>query len=353
MRSHRIAVIPGDGIGPEVITGALRVLDAAASRFGFVLEKEFLPFSGEHYLKTGELMTPAAIDGLRNFDALFLGAVGHPGITPGIVERSILGGLRRGFDLFANIRPVRSLHPALSPLKKAAAGNLDFVIVRENTEDLYTQRGRYENRGTRDEVAHIEGFYTYAGVERITRYAFELARRRSRAKTVMLVDKSNAIPFQDIWGRVFEEVGQEFDDIRREHLYVDVAALKLVETPERFDVILTSNLFGDILSDLSAGLIGGLGFAPSANLHPGRPGLFEPVHGSAPDIAGSGRANPIAAILSGAMMLEALGETEATRVVEEAVSQSLRSLTTESSGELRIPDTGDCANRIRSLVEAR
>ncbi len=323
----KIAVIAGDGIGPEVIEAAIPVLDRVAAKHGLSMAWERLPYSANHYLKTGETLPDTALGHLRNdADAIFLGALGDPRVPGNEHARDILLGLRFKLDLYVNFRPVRLLHPDLTPLRHP--GSIDFVIFRENTEGQYLGRGRSSG----DE--HVaEEVNTGKGVERIMRAAFHWAKAHDKNRVTMS-DKSNAIPTHRIWQERFKAVAREYPGIVAEHRYVDALALDLVREPARFQVIVTNNLFGDILSDLGAGLVGGLGIAASANLHPGsRHGLFEPVHGSAPALAGKGVANPVAAVLTGALMFEHLGHPAAARDLERAVTQAL-------ADGARTPDIG-------------
>jgi 3-isopropylmalate dehydrogenase len=316
VRPRRIAVIAGDGIGPEVIEAAIPVLDRAAAKHGFALAWERLPYSADHYLATRETLPEPAFTRLRDeVDAIFLGAIGDPRVPGNEHARDILLGLRFRLDLYINFRPVQLLHPEITPLK--AVGNIDFVIFRENTEGVYLGRGRV----TGDEYI-AEEVNTAKGVERIIRAAFAWAKAHGRTRVTMS-DKSNAVPAHKIWQQQFRAVAAEYPGITAEHRFVDALAMELVRDPQRFQVIVTNNLYGDILSDLGAGLVGGLGLAASANLHPGRAGLFEPVHGSAPPLAGQGVANPMAAILTGALMFEQLGHPEAARALERAVRAAL------------------------------
>lgn len=318
MSSYRIALIPGDGIGPEVVSAGFEVIDAAARLDGISLRTEALPYSADHYLRTGETLPDQAFARLRDeTDAIFVGALGDPRVPGNEHARDILLGLRFRLDLYINFRPVRLLHPRLCPLK--GVGQLDFTIFRENTEGQYLGMGRAENVGTPDERQISEEIHTRKGVTRIIEAAFAWARDHKKDRVTMS-DKSNAVPFQRIWGEVFAQVGAGFPGITREHRYVDALALELVREPERFQVIVANNLYGDILSDLGAGLVGGLGVAASANLHPGRPGLFEPVHGSAPPLAGKNVANPMATVLTGALMLGALGHPATAARLEKAVA---------------------------------
>ena len=320
---YTIAVIPGDGIGPEVISASLEVIVRAAELEGTELLFEMLPYSADHYLKTGVTLPDDAFRHLRDdVDAIFLGALGDPRVPDNEHARDILLGLRFRLDLYINFRPVTLLHPRLTPLKVAerqdGGAAIDFVVFRENTEGQYQGFGRAENVGTPDEKLISEEIHTLKGVRRIITAAFEWAAAHNRTR-ITLCDKSNAVPFHKIWGRVFAEVGEGFPGITREHRYVDALAMELVREPGRFQVIVANNLYGDILSDLGAGLVGGLGLAGSANLHPGCTGLFEPVHGSAPPLAGKDVANPMAAVITGALMLESLGSPAAARRLETAV----------------------------------
>ena len=330
----RIALIPGDGVGPEVVREAERVLESCV-RAGLVeIHTEAFPHGADHYLSTGETLSEESFARLRDgFDAILLGAVGDPRVPDGRHARDILLGLRFRLDLYINFRPARLRLAELSPLRSADHTAIDFVIFRENTEGLYTGAGRIEAAGTPAERAVSEAIATRPGVERIVRAAFEHARSDGRSK-VTLGDKANAVPHvYGLWRRVFAEVASEYEDIEAETMYVDALAMQLVRAPGRFEVIVTSNLLGDILSDLAAELVGGMGLAPSANLNPGVHALYEPVHGSAPDIVGTGAANPMAAILSTALLLRDEGASEAADRVEEAVDEALRA-------GMRTPDVG-------------
>ncbi len=324
---HRVAVIAGDGIGPEVIEAAIPILDRVAARHDFALEWERLPFSADHYLKTKETLPATALEHLRNdVDAIFLGALGDPRVPGNEHARDILLGLRFKLDLYVNFRPVQLLHPDLTPLRNPGA--IDFLIFRENTEGQYLGRGRSSG----DE--HVaEEVNTGRGVERIIRAAFDWAAKHGKTRVTMS-DKSNAIPTHRIWQERFKAIAKDYNGITAEHRYVDALALELVREPERFQVIVTNNLYGDILSDLGAGLVGGLGVAASANLHPGkRHALFEPVHGSAPGLVGKGVANPVAAVLTGGLMFEHLGHPAAAADLKQAVRTLLATTA-------RTPDLG-------------
>jgi len=337
MTSYDIGIIPGDGIGPEVLREGLKVLDAVAAAEGFTYKPVEYPYSGEYYLKTKELVPPAVIDEWRTLDAVLLGAIGHPDVEPGLVERSVILGLRFGLDLYINLRPIKLYAEHLCPIKGKGPADLDFVVVRENTEGEYSQIGGHLKKGTPDEVALVNGVYTWKGCERASRYAFELARRRgveraaARTPQVTLVDKANAIRPHDIWTRAFAEVAREFPDIQTDHAYVDACCMWMIKNPEWFDVIVTTNLFGDIITDLGAMLQGGMGIAASGNIHPGRTSMFEPIHGSAPKHAGKNVACPLGAILAVGMMLDFVGETQAAARIEQAVADLLAGGTVRSA----------------------
>ena len=325
MTSYRIAVVPGDGIGPEVVREGAKVLQRAAELEGFGVELTEFPFGAEHYLSTGEVLPDNWIEDVKAYDAVLLGAIGDPRVEVGKLERAIIAGLRFGLDLFVNLRPIQLYDEKLCPLKDKGPADIDILAIRENTEDVYTGIGGVFRKGTPDEVAVAEMLFTRKGTERVIRYAFELARKRGGRKKLTMVDKANAIRAMDLWTRTFAEVGEEYPDIERDHMYVDAASMFLVKEPERFDVIVTSNMFGDIITDLGAMITGGLGIAASGNIHPGQVSMFEPVHGSAPPFAGKNVVSPIATILSVSMMLNHLGETKAASRIETAVAQLLQS----------------------------
>ena len=345
-KTHRIAVIPGDGIGPEVVREGLRVLERVAAREGFRIETTRFPFGAEHFLATKEVLPDAAFEHIRQHDAVLLGAIGDPRMAPGFLEFGIVGRLRFGLDLFANLRPVKLYDEYLCPLKDKKPEHLDFVVVRENTEDAYAGMWGHFKKGTPDEVATQEILFTRKGVERVLRHAFELCRARDRRRKLTLLTKANAIRAMELWTRTFAEVGAEYPDITREHQYIDAACMFVVTAPEQYDTVVTSNMFGDIFTDLCAALVGGLGLAASGNIHPGRVSLFESIHGSAPQFAGQNRANPLATIMAVAMMLEFLGEKAAAARVEEAVVRLLRSRKLPNLGM----DSGFGTDRVGSLV---
>ena len=316
----RIAVVAGDGIGPEVTAEAVRVLELLQDTHGLRFEPRHFDWGADKYLREGVTLPEGALELLaREFDAVLAGAFGDPRVPSNQHAEDILLGMRRGLDLYINLRPVRLLDARLTPLSNRAAADIDFVVLRENTEGAYVGAGGFLKKGTPDEIATQEELNTRRGVERIVVAAFEYARARGRRKVTM-ADKSNVQRFGgDLWQRVFREVSSRYAEIEANHQYVDAMAMYMVLDPAQYDVIVTNNLFGDILTDLGAALQGGLGTAASGNIHPGRVSLFEPVHGSAPPLAGKNAANPIGAILTAAMMLEYLGQEAAGRAVEEAV----------------------------------
>ena len=321
-RTCRIAVIPGDGIGKEVMAEGIKVLDAAASKYGFSCAWEHFDWSCEYYLKHGRMMPEDGLDQLREDDAVFLGAVGYPGVPDHVSLWGLLLPIRRGFDQYANIRPVRLLPGVASPLAGREPGDIDIVIVRENTEGEYTQIGRREHEGTEDERVVQESVFTRKGVDRIMRYAFELAEKRR--KHVTSATKSNGLAVSmPYWDERFRAMAAGYPGTRTDQFHIDILTAQFVRNPHWFDVVVGSNLFGDILSDLGPACVGTIAIAPSANLNPERthPSMFEPVHGSAPDIAGKGIANPIGQIWAGSMMLEHLGHPEAAAAIMRAIEQ--------------------------------
>ena len=340
--THRIAVIPGDGIGKEVTAQAVRVLEASGD-----CELHALPWSADHYLATGETMPANGYDVLRSFDAVFVGALGDPRVPDNRHARDILLGTRFELDLYVNYRPVRLLHQGLCPLKGRTPDEVDFAVFRENTEGVYVGIGGRFKPGTDDEVAIQEEINTFKGVNRIVRHAFEFARTRGLTR-VCMADKSNAMAQgHALWQRVFHTVRAEYPEITATHLYIDALAMFLVQDPGQFDVIVTNNLFGDIVTDLGGALQGGLGMAASGNLHPGRTSMFEPVHGSAPPLAGKNVANPIGAILSAALMLETLGRAEDAKRIERAVESAVHDgdVTRDVGGTLGTREAGDAILR--------
>jgi 3-isopropylmalate dehydrogenase len=320
----KIAVIPGDGAGPEVTQEALRVLDVIEQKRRLGLTFESFDFGAERYLKTGVAMPPGQIDAFREgYDAILFGAVGDARVKDNAHAREILLGLRFGLDLYVNFRPCRLMSDRLSPLKGKGQKEIDFVVFRENTEGMYNAIGGVLKKGTPDEVTIAEEVNTRKGVERIIRAAFGWAKAHGK-KRVALGEKSNAIAAHELWLRTFREVAREYSEIEAKHFYIDALAMQMVLKPEAFDVIVTTNLFGDILTDLGAALTGGMGVAPSANLNPDSTPLFEPVHGSAPDIAGKGLVNPAAMLLTSALMLAELGHPEEGRLLERSVEEAVQ-----------------------------
>ena len=329
---YKIAVIPGDGTGPEVTAEAVKVLAATAKRCGFKYESTEFDFGGDRYLRSGEVLPDTAVDELRQFDAILLGAIGHPDVQPGILEKGILLRLRFEMDLYINLRPVK-LYPGVdTPLKDKGPEDIDFVVVRENTEGLYTGTGGFIKKGTPDEIAVQESVNTRKGVERCLRYAFEYTRKRARRKTLMLCGKTNVLTYAfDLWERVFHEVGgADYPDIRRDYAHVDATCMWMVKNPEWFDVIVTDNMFGDIITDLGAMIQGGMGIAAGGNINPGTVSMFEPIGGSAPKYTGKNLINPMAAICACQMMLDHLGEADAAarvdRAIADVVSNKLQSM---------------------------
>jgi 3-isopropylmalate dehydrogenase len=340
----RIAVIPGDGIGKEVTPEAVKVLRAVASARNRQLEFVEFDWGADKYLREGVSLPPGAVEMLREeFDAILFGALGDPRVPSNQHAADILLGLRFKLDLYVNARPVELLHDRLTPLRDRSENDVRIMVFRENTEGLYVGVGGFFKKGTADEIAVQEDVNSRKGVERIIRYAFEYARKNGR-KRVCMSDKSNAMTFaHDLWQRVFKEVRQEYSDIESRHLYIDTLAMEIVRDPRQFDVIVTCNLFGDIISDLGAQLAGGLGLAPSGNIHPGRTSLFEPVHGSAPNIAGKGIANPLGSVLTAGMLLEFLGWKEEAAALHAGVKEALfkNCLTPDLGGTRKTVEVGD------------
>ena len=343
--NHRIAVIPGDGIGKEVVPEGLRVLEAAGRRFGFTLEPTHFDWSCERYAQTGRMMPEDGLARLGSFEAIFLGAVGWPGVPDHVSLWGLLIPIRRAFHQYVNLRPVRLLPGARSPLAGRSPADIDMVIVRENNEGEYSEIGGRLYRGTVEEVAVQQAVFTRRGCDRVMRYAFELARRRPR-KHVTSATKSNGIihsmPF---WDERFAAMAKDYPDVRTDQYHIDILTAHFVQHPDWFDVVVASNLFGDILSDLGPAIAGSIGLAPGGNINPEKayPSMFEPVHGSAPDIAGKGVANPVAQIWTGAMMLEHLGHAEAAAAVVAAIERVVaegRTLTRDLGGKASTREVG-------------
>ena len=321
---HKIAVIPGDGIGPEIIQEGIKVIKAAATRLGIKYEFVNYDLGGERYLKSGEILPDNVLSELKEMDAIYLGAVGHPEVKSGILEQGLLLKLRFALDQYINLRPIKLYPGVWTPLKDKGPEDIDFVVVRENTEGAYCGIGGVFKKGTADEISIQEDINTRKGVERTIRYAFEYTRKRNKKKKLTLCDKANVLTYaHDLWRRVFEEVGQEYPDIKRDYTFVDATCMWMVKNPEWFDCIVTCNMFGDIITDLGAVIQGGMGIAAGGNINPEGVSMFEPIHGSAPKYTGKNVINPLATIAAGAMMMEVLGEKKAAAVIEKAVIRVL------------------------------
>jgi 3-isopropylmalate dehydrogenase len=320
-KTYNIATIPGDGTGPEVVREGRKVLAAAANKYEFKLNFEEFDFGGDRYLRTGEILPDSATAELRKFDSIFLGAIGHPDVKPGILEKGILLRLRFELDQYINLRPIK-LYPGVStPLKDKGPEDIDYVVVRENTGDVYTGSGGVTMKGTAHEVAMQNMVYNRFLVDRCLRYAFEYTRKRNKRKTLALCGKTNVLTYVfDLWERAFHEMGQaEYPDIKREYYHVDATCMWMIKNPEWFDVIVTTNMFGDIITDLGAITQGGMGIAAGGNINPEGVSMFEPIGGSAPKYTGMNVINPLAAIACGGMMLEQLGEAKAAQAIENAI----------------------------------
>ncbi len=334
---YKIAVIPGDGTGPEVVVEGLKVLEAAGKKYKFAYETKIFDFSGERYLKTGKLVEEKDVEELKEYSAIYLGAVGHPDVKPGIMETGVLLKLRFALDQYINLRPVKLYNPEFCPLKDKKAQDIDFVVVRENSEGLYKGMGEFQNKGTQDEVAIQISYNTRKGVERCIRYAFEYCRKRNKGKKLTLCGKTNVLTYAwDLWQRTFNEVAKEYPDIKTDYAHVDATTMWFVKNPEWFDVIVTDNMFGDIITDLGAMIQGGMGIAAGGNINPQGVSMFEPIGGSAPKYTGKNVINPLAAICAVGMMLETLGEEKAGKAIEDAVikvvSTKLKSLAAGKMG---------------------
>ncbi len=322
---YKIAVIPGDGTGPEVIKEGLKVLEAVSQKFNFSYEKVIYDLGAERFLKTGEVLPESVLKELAGFNAIYLGAIGDPRVKPGILEKGILLKLRFHFDQYVNLRPVILYDARFCPLKDKKEEDVDFVVIRENTEGLYCGAGGFFKKDTPDEIAIQESINTYKGVERVVRFAFEYARKRNKKKKVTLCGKTNVLTYAfDLWERVFYKVGRDYPDIEKDYAHVDAICMWMVKNPEWFDVIVTDNMFGDIITDLGAIIQGGLGIACGANINPEGVSMFEPIGGSAPKYTGKNVINPLAAICALSLMLDFLGEKEASLQVEEAVKRVVR-----------------------------
>jgi len=324
-KEYRIGVIPGDGTGPEVVEEGVKVLDAVSKKFGFTLTYTYYNLGGERYLKTGETLPDSVLSELKSQQALFLGAIGHPDVRPGILEKEILLRIRFELDQYINLRPVKLYDGVETPLKNKGPADIDFVVVRENTEGLYAGAGGILKKGTPDEVATQESINTRKGVERCLRFAFDLTRKRNKRNKLTLCGKTNVLTYAfNLWERTFHEVAKEYPGIETDYAHVDATVMWMVKNPEWFDVIVTDNLFGDIITDLGAMIQGGMGIACGGNINPCGVSMFEPIGGSAPKYTGKNVINPLAAIFAGAMMLDSLGESGAAGVIDKAVARALK-----------------------------
>ncbi|HVO27917.1 MAG TPA: 3-isopropylmalate dehydrogenase [Candidatus Margulisiibacteriota bacterium] len=348
MKSYDIALIGGDGTGPEVAREAVKVLEAAARRFDLKLNFVPFDFGGDRYLRTGEVLPDSAVDELRKFPAILLGAIGHPDVKPGILEKGILLRLRFELEQYINLRPVKLYDARFCPLKDKTPADVDFVVVRENNEGLYTGAGGFLFKGTPHEVATQESVNTRRGVERCLRFAFEFTRRRNKRKKLTLCGKTNVLTFAwDLWERAFHEIGaKDYPDIERDYAHVDATTMWFVKNPEWFDVIVTDNMFGDIITDLGAMVQGGMGIAAGGNLNPAGTSMFEPIGGSAPKYTGKNVINPLAAICAGQMLLDFLGEQSAAEAIEKAVIAVVR----EKIADLAAGKMGYSTTQVGDLV---
>jgi len=324
-RKYKIAVIAGDGTGPEVIAQGLKVLRSISRKEGFKCILKNYDLGGKRYLKTGEVLPDSVLKEIRKMDAIYLGAIGYPKVPPGILEKGILLRLRFELDLYINLRPVKLFPGVDTPLKGKGPDDIDFVVIRENTEGLYTGTGGFLKKGTPDEIAIQVSINSRKGVERCLRYAFDYTRKRGKRKKLTLCGKTNVLTYAfDLWERTFHEVAKEYPDIQTDYAHVDATCMWMVKNPEWFDVIVTDNMFGDIITDLGAMIQGGMGIASGGNINPGKVSMFEPIGGSAPKYTGQNKINPLAAILACQMMLEHLGERAGARKIENAVKKAVK-----------------------------
>ena len=352
MKKYRIALIPGDGTGPEVIREGVKALNAISKKLNIDFEFNDLGLGGDRYLKDGTLIPDGLIDDLKkNYDAIYLGAIGHPDVKPGILERGILLRLRFELDLYINLRPVVLFPGVETPLKDKGPEDIDFVVVRENTEGLYAGAGGFLNKGTPYEVAIQESINTRRGVERCIRYAFEYCRKRNKKKLLTLCAKTNVLNYEsDLWYRVFEEVAKEYPDINTDYQHVDALCMWMIKNPEKFDVIVTNNMFGDIITDIGAIIQGGLGIAAGGNINPGKIAMFEPIGGSAPKYTGQGKINPLAAIYAAQMMLEYLGEEKAASLLLDAIKDTVKKLKSLEAGRMGYT-TSEVGDMVAEYIE--
>ena len=332
---YKIAVVAGDGTGPEVVAEGLKVLEAVATKKDFKYELAHYDFGGERYMKTGEVLPDSAIEELRGFDAIYLGAVGHPEVKPGILEKGLLLKLRFALDQYINLRPVKLYPGVLTPLKDKGPEDIDFVVVRENTEGLYVGEGEFINKDSEAEVAIQISRNSYKGVERCLRYAYEYTQKRNKDKKLTLCGKTNVLTYAwDLWDRTFNKLAANYPDIKTDYAHVDATCMWMVKNPEWFDVIVTDNMFGDIITDLGAMIQGGMGIAAGGNINPEGVSMFEPIGGSAPKYTGQGVINPLAAICAAGMLLENIGEVEAGKAIEASVMKVTTQLKSLSAGKM-------------------
>lgn len=325
MKSYKIALIPGDGTGPEVVREGVKVLQAASSKCGFKYETAHYDLGGERYLRTKEVLPDSVVSELKKFDAIFLGAIGHPDVKPGILEKGILLRLRFDLDQYINLRPVQLYDEKFCPLKNKKPDDINFVVVRENSEGLYKGMGEFQNKDTPSEVAIQISHNTYKGVERCLRYAFEYTQKYGKKKKLTLCGKTNVLTFAwDLWERVFYKIAKEFPDVKTDYAHVDATTMWFVKNPEWFDVLVTDNMFGDIITDLGAMIQGGMGIAAGGNINPQGVSMFEPIGGSAPKYTGKNVINPLAAICAVGMLLQQLGESKASLMIENSVKNIVR-----------------------------
>jgi 3-isopropylmalate dehydrogenase len=349
--SYRIAVVPGDGTGPEVVAEGVKALTAAAKKENLTLDFTEFDLGGERYKRTGDILPDETLSDLGQFDAIYLGAIGHPDVKPGILEKGILLKLRFHFDQYVNLRPIKLYEGVETPLKDKGPGDIDFVVVRENTEGLYAGAGGILKMGTPDEVAVQESINTRKGVERCIRFAFDHCRRRNRDKTVTLCGKTNVLTYAfDLWERTFHEVAKDYPDIKTDYANVDAICMWMVKNPEWFDVIVTDNMFGDIITDLAAMIQGGMGIAAGGNINPEGVSMFEPIGGSAPKYTGKGLINPVAAISAGQILMDTLGETGAASRIESAVIRVLRDDIADAGAGRMGMSTGEVGDRVAAYI---
>ena len=335
MKTYKIAIIPGDGTGPEVIREGLKVLDAISSKESFKIEKVEYDLGGERYKKTKEVLPDSVLDELKSFDAIYLGAIGHPEVKPGILEKGLLLKLRFSLEQYINLRPVKLYPGVWTPLKDKGPKDIDFVVVRENNEGLYTGEGSFEKKDTKDEVAIQLSKNTRKGVERCLRYAFEFTKKRNKDKKLTMCGKTNVLTYAwDLWDRTFEAIAKEYGDVKTDYAHVDATCMWMVKNPEWFDVIVTDNMFGDIITDLGAMIQGGMGIAAGGNLNPEGVSMFEPIGGSAPKYTGKNIINPLAAICAGQMMLAEVGEDKAADKIEQSVMKVTKMMKSMSAGKM-------------------